>query len=99
MYDYHLKFADEAEALSVLFDEQTQVQGNVVETFKVPKYTAIDVVGIIYKPTGKILKTAEGDVPKMAPVDGWHVNVRHTSEMPELCAWVVTPKTPIRVWA
>lgn len=89
-YDLHLKFKDAAEADAVLFD--------VVET-KRPRYAAIDVIGAIYKPTGKMVKTDEGDVPAMAPVDGWHVNVRHTEEMPELKAWAVTPKTPSHVWA
>lgn len=86
-YDLNLKFKDEAEANAVLFDEQG------------PKYAAVDVIGTIYAPTGKTLKTEDGDAPEMAPIDGWHVNVRHTAEMPELQAWAVTPKTPVRVWA
>jgi len=98
-HDLHLKFKDAAEADAALFDEQTQVQGDVVETVKRPRYAAIDVIGAIYKPTGKMIKTAEGAVPAMASVEGWHVNVRHTEEMPELKAWAVTPKTPSRVWA
>jgi hypothetical protein len=89
-YDLHLKFKDEAEADAVLFD--------VGET-KRPRYAAIDVIGAIYKPTGKMVKTDEGAVPVMAPIEGWHVNVRHTEEMPELKAWAVTPKTPSHVWA
>ncbi len=96
--DYFLKFKDQAEADSVLFTEQTNVQGDVVETGKVPKYTAIDVIGTIYKPTGKMLSTEEGSVPETAPIDGWHVNVRHKSEAPELAAYAVTPSSPERVW-
>jgi hypothetical protein len=98
-YDLHLKFKNAAEADAALFEEQTAVQGDVVETFKRPRYAAIDVIGAIYKPTGKMIKTDEGDMPAVALVDGWHVNVRHTEEMPELKAWAVTPKTPARVWA
>jgi len=97
--DYFLKFADQAEADSVLFTEQTNVQGDVVETVKVPKYAAIDVIGTIYKPTGKMLTTPEGEVPEMAPVEGWHVNVRHTAAAPELAAYKVTPQSPMRGWA
>lgn len=97
--DYFLKFADQAEADSVLFDEQTNVQGDVVETVKVPKYTAIDVIGTIYKPTGKTVTTTEGPVDEMAPLEGWHVNVRHTDEAPELAAYQVFPDTPARGWA
>lgn len=98
-YDLNLKFKDAAEANAMLFDEQTAVQDDVVETYKVPKYAAVDVIGTIYAPTGKMLEIEDGDTPEMAPISGWHVNVRHTAEMPELQAWVVTPKTPVRVWA
>jgi hypothetical protein len=97
--DYFLKFADEAEANAALFTEQTNVQDDVVETVLVPKYAAVDVVGVIYKPTGKTLKTPEGPVPEMAPIDGWHANVRHTDEAPELEAFRVFPQTPSRMWA
>ena len=98
-HDTFLKFADEAEATAALFTEQTNVQGDVVETVKLPKYAAVDVIGVIYKPTGKMLTTDEGEVPEMAPVDGWHANVRHTAEAPELDAYKVTPKAPVRGWA
>ena len=97
--DYHLKFTDQAEADAVLFTEQTNVQGDIVETVKVPKYAAVDVIGTIYKPTGKLLQTDEGEVPEMAPVEGWHVNVRHTDEAPELDAYKVEVATPVRGWA
>ena len=98
--DYFLKFADQAEADSVLFDEQTVVNDDVVETVKVPKYAAIDVIGVIYKPTGKVLPSEDGDaVDEMAPVEGWHVNVRHTGEAPELATFQVFPATPARMWA
>jgi hypothetical protein len=97
--DYFLKFTDEAEANAALFTEQTNVQDDVVETVLVPKYAAVDVVGVIYAPTGVMLTTDEGEVPEMAPLDGWHVNVRHTAEAPELDAYKVAPKAPVRGWA
>ena len=97
--DMFLKFADEAEAKSALFTEQTNVQGDVVETVLVPKYAAVDVVGTIYAPTGKTLKTPEGPVPEMKPLPGWHANVRHTEPAPELEAFRVFPQTPSRMWA
>ena len=97
--DFMLRFTDPAEADAVLFDEQTNVQGDVVETVKVPKYAAIDVIGTIYKPTGEMITTDEGEVPEMAPVEGWHVNVRHNAEAPELAAYQVFPQAPVRGWA
>jgi hypothetical protein len=65
----------------------------------VPKYAAVDIIGTIYKPTGEMIQTDEGEVPEMAPLDGWHVNVRHTAEAPELDAYKVAPKSPVRGWA
>jgi hypothetical protein len=100
--DYFLKFADEAEAEAVLFTEQTNVQDDVVETVLVPKYAAVDVIGTIYKPTGNVLPAEDESgeaVDEMAPLDGWHVNVRHNSEAPELEAFRVFPKNPQRGWA
>jgi hypothetical protein len=99
--DFFLKFADEAEANAALFTEQTNVQDDVVKTVLVPKYAAVDVVGVIYKPTGKMLKAKKGEepMPEMAPLEGWHVNVRHTAEAPELDAYKVEVKTPARMWA
>jgi hypothetical protein len=89
--DYHLRFDSEAAADAVLFEgdgEERQA-----------KYQAIDVIGVIYKPTGEMLITDEGEVPEMAPVDGWHVNVRHKEEAPELDAFRIFPQSPVRVWA
>ena len=100
--DYFLKFNDEAEANAALFTEQTNVQDDVVETVLVPKYAAVDVVGTIYKPTGNVLPAEDESgeaVPEMAPIDGWHVNVRHTEPAPELDAYKVAPKSPVRGWA
>ena len=97
--DFMLRFADAQEADAVLFTEQTNVQGDVVETVKVPKYAAIDVIGLIYKPTGEMITTDEGEVPEMAPLEGWHVNIRHNAEAPELEAYQVQPKQPQRGWA
>jgi hypothetical protein len=97
--DFFLRFDTEAEANAALFTEQTNVQDDVVETVLVPKYAAVDVIGTIYKPTGKMLTTPEGEVPEMAPLDGWHANVRHTAETPELEAFRVFPATPSRAWA
>jgi len=98
-YDLNLKFKDEAEADAMLFTEQSYSEDDEVKIYKAPKYAAVDVIGAIYKPTGEMIEGEDGRWPAMAPVEGWHVNVRHTSEMPELQAWVVTPKTPSRVWA
>jgi hypothetical protein len=100
--DFFLRFDTEAEANAALFTEQTNVQGDVVETVLVAKYAAVDVIGTIYKPTGKVLPAEDESgeaVDEMAPIDGWHVNVRHTAEAPELEAFRVFPNNPQRSWA
>ena len=100
--DYCLKFKDAAEADAVLFTEQTNVQDDIVEIVKAPKYAAVDVIGVIYKPTGKMLPAEDGSgdaVDEMAPVEGWHANVRHTDEAPELVAHQIFPQSPVRGWA
>lgn len=83
--DYYLKFADEAEAKSVLYTDD------------MPNYQNIDTIGTIYKPTGEV--DAKG-YPVMAPIPGWHVNVR-CEEATELDAFKVNPDPafPVRVWA
>ena len=89
--DYFLRFADEAEANGVLFEGDGEERR--------AKYTAIDVIGTIYKPTGNMIDTDEGEAPEMAPIDGWHVNVRHMGEALELAPFQVYPATPVRMWA
>lgn len=96
--DYCLKFDSKADADEVLFTEETFAEGDVVETIMRPKYDAIDVIGIIYAPTGEMVDVDGEEVPEMVEVTGYHVNVRHTSEAPELEEFVVTPTTPTRVW-
>jgi hypothetical protein len=101
-FDMFLKFKDADEANAALFTEQTNVDGEIVETVLVPKYAAVDVVGQIFKPTGNVLPAEDESgeaVPEMAPIDGWHANVRHTDEAPELEAFRVFPETPSRMWA
>jgi len=66
---------------------------------------AIDVVGVIQEPTGTMLTDDEGnEYPEMAPVSGWHVNVRLVGDaMRETVEALnethgVTPNSPSRVW-
>jgi hypothetical protein len=67
---------------------------------------AIDVVGVIHKPTGTMLTDDEGrEYPEMAALDGWHVNIRligdnKRADVEALAAYFVDPEptTPSRVW-
>jgi hypothetical protein len=86
MIDYCLRFADKDEADAALFEDE------------VPKYAAVDVIGTIYKPTGEVLMVDGLETPQMKAVPGYHANVRHSEEAPELEAFQVFPDTPDRVW-
>jgi hypothetical protein len=102
--DYYLAFPDQAAADAVLYtthDAVTDEEGNVTsEAYVTPNYANIDTLGIIYKPTGEMLQGEDGEYPEMAPIEGWHVNVRVVDEDAEaLQAFEVHPATPLRVWA
>lgn len=106
MQDYYLKFANEAEAHAVLYRKEGVVEAdleNGIESqpgYDVPLFFNIDHIGTVYKPTGKMLQTDEGEVPEMAPLDGYHVNVRLVNEDgAALEAYKVEPKQPVRMWA
>lgn len=90
----YLKFADKA-AFEVAFGPY-MIDG-------VPKpyigTSAVDVVGVIWKPTGKMLTTEFSEFPEMKPIDGFHVNL--SGEVPDdLKAFEIpAPATPSRVFA
>ena len=62
---------------------------------------ALDVIGTIYQPTGETTVVDGQEVPVTAPVSGYHVNVRTTSDelATALDAQRTYPVTPVRVWA
>lgn len=66
---------------------------------------AIDLVGIIYEPTGNMLTDDEGnEYPETAPVDGWHVNFRLVGDARRAdieaidAVYGLIPNSPSRVW-
>lgn len=62
---------------------------------------ALDVIGTIYQPTGETSLVNGQEVPVTAPVSGYHVNVRTTSDelATALDAQRTYPVTPVRAWA
>ena len=117
--DFYLKLNSEADMPTVLADFYQQDYITVVDEEGVETQTpdgqsylvshthdyAIDVVGTIYEPTGETLTDDEGVAyPEMAPVDGWHVNIRLVGDaMRETVEALdashgVTPNSPSRVW-
>jgi hypothetical protein len=86
--DLYLRFDSEAEATGALFDDDGAARYDM----------AIDIIGVIYEPTGVILQGPEGPYSEVAPVDGWHANTR--GEVPAaLAPFVIEVSTPVRVWA
>lgn len=119
--DFYVKLPSEADmptALAAFYkqDYTTVVDEETGETSQVPEgdpYVvttthdyAIDVVGTIYKPTGNTLTDSEGrEYPEMAPIDGWHINIRlggenRRADVEALSAYFVDPEpaTPERIW-
>lgn len=80
-------------------------EGSVVKTEKRQKFLNTDIIGDIFKPTGE-MTTVEGpggeqiEVPVLAKLDGYHVNVRPAGEdVSALEQFKVAPANPVRVWA
>jgi hypothetical protein len=103
--DKYLAFTDEAAAKAVLYRIEGAVEADpeqgieASEGTEVANYANIDTIGIIYKPTGEMLQGEDGPYPEMAPIEGWHVNVRLVGEdAAALEPFEVSPVTPVRVW-
>ena len=99
MTDLYLKFADEAEANSVLMQKiVTSVEDDVVTGFyEIPRFANIDTIGTIYE-GGEY--GADGEViTEPVALEGWHVNVRVIGEdATALEPFAVVPTSPRRVW-
>ena len=121
MIDYFLKLQTEADipvALAAFYrqdsttvvdpetgEEHVQLEGEPYLVATTHDY-AIDIVGVIYKPTGVMLTDDEGnEYPEQAPLDGYHVNIRLLNDAMREAAeavnetYGVVPTTPTRVWA
>jgi hypothetical protein len=108
MTDLFLKFESEAQANSVLYTQVPTAfaeSGEAIEHESRPNHRNIDTIGIIYKPTGEMVTSDDGEgnvvsSPEMAPIEGWHVNVRlaEGEDGAALELFAVTPEQPTRVW-
>jgi len=119
--DYFIKLPSEADmptTLAVFYrqDTTTEVDDetgeetvvNVGDAYLVSTTHdyAIDIVGVIYEPTGVTLTDDEGnEYPATAPLDGWHLNIRLLNDTMRAAVeaidatYGVTPSSPSRVWA
>lgn len=104
MKDFYLKATSQSalyqalEAAGVVVRDE---DGNFVVSD--PRY-ALDVIGTIYKPTGKILMTQDGEVQETTAMAGFHANLRVMQDEDAVSAKldaiaIEPPATPVRVWA
>ena len=84
--------------------ESTQIEGEPYFVSSTADY-AIDVVGVLHEATGNTLTDDDGmEYPEVAALDGWHVNIRLSSDAMRDAVEAldvshgVTPDAPRRVW-
>lgn len=89
-----LRFTDEVATRSAFSD-------HLGENGEWPSYidsTAVDVVGVIQRPTGEMLNTEDGPISVMAPIPGFHVNL--SSPLAEFALYSINaPANPERIFA
>ena len=96
----YLKFDSEAQFKNAFAEYMIKTEDG--ET--APPYigdSAVDVVGVIHKPTGRMLPDTEGNQhPEPLPIDGWHVNLSGDVAPEGLEAFeIAAPETPSRIFA
>lgn len=112
--DYFLKAASEADLHAALAEASVVVINDAVVDdageVLIPAHDsvadgfALDVIGQISKPTGGTLTVDGMEVPEMAPVAGYHANLRGELSDTQLAILEpilldVAPANPFRVWA
>jgi hypothetical protein len=102
--DYYLKAASEAalmtalQAVNAVKSYQVKNEaGEIIETryMAAPGYN-LDIVGVIYKPTGNVVQRTEDgrvtEVPETVALPGFHANLRGPANLaPQI---VITPYQP-----
>jgi hypothetical protein len=99
--DIHLKFPDEATAIAAFVKAGVWLKYTDEDKIlysDAPGYLT-DVIGLIYKPTGKMLVNEDGiEFEEMADVGGWHVNMR--GKLPDTIKpyKITVIGNPYRIW-
>ncbi|TLU69684.1 hypothetical protein FFB58_01290 [Enterobacter sp. MF024] len=100
MMDLYLRFTDANEMRTQLITAgfvDDEGQGGLYHPD-----ISLDIVGVITVPVEVINPGEENEIIKYTTEPGYHVNLRVMSDSLDLCGlndFVVTPKTPARVWA
>lgn len=104
MKNYYLKFVDQTDLENTLVSAGVSTMEPIFGTDRLVPNAAIalDIIGLIYKPTGAMLTTKDGmKYPEMVPIDGYHANLKAelTEQQEALLPLIPKPATPYRVWA
>ena len=101
MIDFYIRLTNEAAmptVLSAFYDGEGEFVSNTSDY-------SIDVVGVLHEPTGVTITHDHGmEYPEMQALDGWHVNIRLSSDAMRDAVEAldvshgVTPDTPKRGW-
>lgn len=106
MRDFYLKFPSRETAVALAEQFGLYVvdsQGGEL-LISASHQMAIDVVGTVYEPTGNTVTNNGMTSPEMAPVPGWHINIRVLDDaypVPTevLAPFLITPGPTHRRWA
>ena len=101
MQDYYIKTTSEHELWTKLSQLGLARWIEEIQQYE-PMGINLDIIGTVYKPTGKMITTAEGfNFPEQLPLDGFHANIRGTltEEQHAALPLIAAPATPYRVWA
>ena len=99
---------DETDTLNVKPEDADETWQATGKKLYYSKTGALDVIGTIYKPTGKMISTTDDtgttfEYPEQEPIEGFHANFRGdlTSEQLQIIETLLIgkPKNPLRVWA
>ena len=102
MPDLYLRFADPDQAVSCLQTVGIQVeQGGALPVDGAD--FALDLVfgtGVIQQPTGEFIQMADDPIAIMAPLPGYHVNLRWRGEtVPDgFVPYLIQPQSPALLW-
>lgn len=105
MKNYYLKFKNQAELEATLLASGLATMSPAMneQPEQFVSKTNLDIIGLIYKPTGNVVTTDGFDYPEQAPIAGWHANMKGDLTLEQetaLAAFMVAePKTPSRKWA
>lgn len=101
MSNHFLKASDEATLRAALI--AAGILSEAEEGDQIAEGFALDVIGVIHKPTGNTVTVDGVEIEETAPVPGWHANLAGDLSAEQLASLAPVllpePVNPYRVWA